>query len=63
MKLYRICTRGVMIACSPRIRWIVGFERRSGQTKTGICCFSDKHAALRSKSKDCVALNEDNVSE
>jgi len=30
-----------------------GFEPRSGQTedyKIGICCFSDKHAALRRKS-------------
>jgi hypothetical protein len=35
-----------------------GFEPRSGQTndyKIGICCFSDKHAALRSKSKDWLA--------
>ena len=32
-----------------------GFESRSGQTKDyeiGICCFSDKHAALRRKNKD-----------
>jgi hypothetical protein len=31
-----------------------GFELRSGHTKDykiGICCFSTKHAALRSKSK------------
>ena len=31
-----------------------GFEPRSGQTKDykiGICCFSAKHAALRSKAK------------
>ena len=34
-----------------------GFEPRSGQTKNykiGICCFSDKHAALRRKSKDLM---------
>jgi len=39
---------------------------QSGQTKDykiGICCFSAKHAALRRKSKDCLALNQDNVSE
>jgi hypothetical protein len=32
-----------------------GFEHRSGQTKDyniGTCCFSDKHATQRSKSKD-----------
>ena len=43
-----------------------GFEHRSGQTKNnaiGICCFSAKHAALRRKSKDWLARNQDNVSE
>jgi hypothetical protein len=38
----------------------------SGQTKdnkTGICCSSAKHAALRRKSKDWLAQNQDNVSE
>jgi hypothetical protein len=43
-----------------------GFDPRSGQTKTyeiGICCFSAKHAALRRKSKDWLAQNQDNVSE
>ena len=42
-----------------------GFEPRSGQTKDceiGICCFSAKHAALRSKSKDWLARNQNNVS-
>jgi len=43
------------------------FERpRSGQTKDyeiGICCFSAKHAALRSKSKDWLARNQNNASE
>ena len=41
-------------------------ESRSGQTKDytiGICCFSAKHAALGSKSKDWLAHNQDNVSE
>jgi len=28
-----------------------------------MCCFSAKHAALRSKSKDWLARNQDNVSE
>ena len=43
-----------------------GFEPQSGQTKDyeiGICCFSAKHAALRRKSKDWLALNQNNVSE
>ena len=43
-----------------------GFEPRSGQTKDykiGICCFSTKHAALRRKSKDWLAQNQDDVSE
>jgi len=43
-----------------------GFEPRSGQTKDykiGICCFSAKHAAIRRKSKDWFARNQDNVSE
>ena len=41
------------------------FNPRSGQTKDykiGICCFSTKHAALRRKSKDRLAQNQDNVS-
>ena len=43
-----------------------GFEPRSGQTrdyKIGSCCFSAKHAALRRKSKDWLARNQNNVSE
>ena len=43
-----------------------GFEPQSGQTKgykIGICCFSAKHAALRRKSKDWFARNQNNVSE
>ena len=43
-----------------------GFEPRSGQTKDykiGFYCFSAKHAALRSKSKDWLARIQNNVSE
>jgi hypothetical protein len=43
-----------------------GLEPRSGQTKDykiGICCFSAKHAALRSKSKDWLARNQNDVFE
>jgi hypothetical protein len=42
------------------------FEHRSGQTKdyeTGMCCFSAKPPALRRKSKDWLARNQNNVSE
>ena len=38
----------------------------SGHTKDykiGICCFSAKHAALRRKSKDWLAWNQNNVSQ
>ena len=43
-----------------------GFKPRSGQikhNKIGICCFSAKHVALRRKSKDWLAPNQDIVSE
>ena len=43
-----------------------GFEPRSGQTnddEIGLCYYSAKHAALRSKSKDWLTRNQDNVSE
>jgi hypothetical protein len=44
----------------------LGFKPRYGQAKNyniGICCFSTKHSALRSKSKDWLARNQNNVSE
>ena len=40
-------------------------DRGSGQTKDyeiGMCCFSGKHAALKRKSKDWLARNQNNVS-
>ena len=43
-----------------------GYEPRSCQTKEykiGICCFSAKNAALRRKSKDWLARNQNNVAE
>ena len=42
-----------------------GFDLWPGQTsdiKNGIYCLSTKHAALRSKSKDCLAQSQNNVS-
>ena len=43
-----------------------GFEPLSVHTKDykiGICCFSAKHRAIRRKSKDWLARNQNNVSE
>jgi hypothetical protein len=43
-----------------------GFEPRSVQTKdykTGMCCFSTKHATLRRNNKYWLARNQNNVSE
>ena len=42
-----------------------GFKPLTGQTKDykiGICCFSSKYVALRSKIKDWLIQNQDNVS-
>ena len=57
---------GVMANMLASIAVDRGFESRSGQSKDyfiGICCFSAKHTALRRKSKDWLARNQDNVSE
>jgi hypothetical protein len=43
-----------------------GFEPWLGQTKDykiSIFCFSAKHAALRTKNKDCLAQNKNNMSD
>ena len=43
-----------------------GFKPRSCHTKDykiGICCFSTKNTALRNKSKDWLAQNQDRMSE
>ena len=42
------------------------FEPRSSQIENyeiGVCCFSANHAALKRKSKDWLARNQNNVSE
>ena len=52
------------LACSPQVDR--GSYHLLGQTKAykiGICHFSAKHAALRRKSKDWLARNQNNVSE
>ena len=38
-------------------------QEKDDDYKFSICCFSSKHAPLRRKSKDLLALNQDNVSE
>ena len=56
---------GIMINMLASSAVDCGFEPWSGQTKDnkiGICCFSTKHAALRRKSKDWLARNQNNVS-
>jgi hypothetical protein len=57
---------GVMVSVLTSNAIDRGFERRSGQTKDyeiGICCFSDKYAALWRKSKDWLSRNQDDVYE
>jgi hypothetical protein len=42
------------------------FEPQTGQIKDyniGICCFSAMYAELKSKTKDWLAQNQDNVSD
>ena len=57
---------GVMASVLASSAVDLGFDPRSGLVKDytiGICCFSAKEAALRRKSKDWLARNQDNVSE
>ena len=63
---YRNRIGGVMVSLLALSAVDHGFESGSGQTKDykiGICCFSANHAALRRKSKDWLARNQNNVSE
>jgi hypothetical protein len=60
------CIGGVMVSVLASSEVDRGFEPRSVQTKDykiSICCFTAKHASLRSKSKDSLAPNQNNVSE
>ena len=55
-----------LLACSCRVHKTVG--SRSSQVKIkyykiGICCFSVNHKGLRSKNKDWLTRNQNNVSE
>ena len=61
-----LASSGVMVSVLASSAVECGFDPWSGRTKDykiGICCFSAKHAALRRKSKDWLARNQDNVSE
>ena len=62
--VHRICGATVSMLASNGVD--CGFEHMSVQTKDygiHIYCFSAKHTALRRKSKDWLAHNQDNVSE
>jgi hypothetical protein len=57
---------GVMVSVLASSSVDRGFKPRSGQTKDhkiGMCCFSAKHAALKIKSKDWLAQNQNNLPE
>ena len=54
----------VIVSLWPLGQYILGSNPCRVKRKTNkisVCCFSAKHAALRSNSKDCLALNQDNV--
>ena len=56
---------GVMVSMLATTEVDRVFEPLSGQSKDYqicICCFSAKHTELRSKCKDWLAWNQDNVS-
>ena len=64
--LYPLKSGGVMVSMFASSAKYRGFEPWSGKTKDckiGIWCFSARHAALRRKSKDWLARNQDNVPE
>ena len=65
MQSYWIISLHANIRINALVLYMVG-STTVGQTKVyeiGICCFSAKHAAGRSKIKDWLARNQDNVSE
>ena len=57
---------GVMVSVLASSAVDRGFELRTDQTKDykfGVCCFFERHAALKRKSKVWLARNQNNVSE
>jgi hypothetical protein len=45
------------------VRFVLDQHAELEDYKIGICCFSARYAALRRKSKDWLARNQNNVSE
>jgi hypothetical protein len=59
------CVGGVFVSVLVSSAEDRGFELFSGQIKNykiGMCCFSAEHKALRSKNKDWLTRNQNNVS-
>jgi hypothetical protein len=59
------CIDGIMVSKLASSAVDGGFKCQSDKTKDyeiGICCSSAKHTELRSKSKDWLARNRNNVS-
>ena len=56
---------GVMVSVLVASAYIVGSspDRVEPDYKIGICCFSAKHTALRGKSNDWLAQNQDNMTQ
>ena len=50
------------LVCLPQVLWIMD-SSQTKDCKIGMCCFLAKYAALRRKSKDWMAPNQDNMSE
>ena len=66
MKQRLNCIGGVTVSVLVSSAVNDGFEPRLSPTKdykTSKCCSSPEYAALRSKSKDWLVRNQDNVSE
>ena len=61
----RNCFSGVMVSVLASGTVDRGFEPQSSHTKDykiGHCCYFTKHTALRRKSKNWLAQNQDNAS-
>jgi hypothetical protein len=54
---------GYSIASSTEDRGLESLSYQTKNYKTGICCFSAKHAAIRRKGRDLLARNQDNMFE
>ena len=60
-KLNRIGGVMVSMLSSSAVDWVRAPVGQTKDSKIGICCFSAKRAALRRKSKDWLAWNQNNV--